>query len=346
MKSIALIERSLHKVYRGIYDLLRLDFDVDIISSDLEADTVLKETGSKCSTPFVWYSGLWTHLKKTNPDIICVRTYYRFYSLVALLFATLHRKIFVVFEEQNQDSASFFKNLLFKLALLFLKPLINYKATCIVCVTEPCFHYMMDHNFRKCIHIPIPYKAKMKLEEVNNEQDKLKIICVARLTWHKGINILIQAVARLIKDKRLKKKDIEVTLIGEGEMEEPLKRLAEKNGVDDIITFEGQVDNKKLDWHYQQHNLFVLPSRAEPIGMVVIEAMSNGLPVLISNKVGATNPSCIEFEDGNDRLLADAIYYFRNPKARQALGKTSLLAFRDYFSPSVIRNKYREALGC
>ena len=70
-------------------------------------------------------------------------------------------------------------------------------------------------------------------------------------------------------------------LAGFGEQEEELKAMAKEN-----IHFMGAIENKKLTAIYQQMDVFVLPSKIEPWGLVVEEALNNGLPVIVSNRVG------------------------------------------------------------
>lgn len=72
-------------------------------------------------------------------------------------------------------------------------------------------------------------------------------------------------------------------LAGFGEQEEELKSMAGGN-----VEFLGAVENRKLPAIYQEMDVFVLPSKIEPWGLVVEEALNNGLPVLLSDRVGCT----------------------------------------------------------
>ena len=64
-------------------------------------------------------------------------------------------------------------------------------------------------------------------------------------------------------------------------MKEELKSIANKN-----ISFLGAIDNKNLAQYYQNADVFILPSKSEPWGLVVEEALNNGTPVIVSDKVG------------------------------------------------------------
>lgn len=98
-------------------------------------------------------------------------------------------------------------------------------------------------------------------------------------------------------------------LAGFGEQEEEFKAMAKEN-----IHFLGIIDNKKLSAIYQQMDVFVLPSKVEPWGLVVEEALNNGIPVIVSDRVGCaeeiineTNGVIFHFDDTEDLMKAIAI---------------------------------------
>lgn len=72
-----------------------------------------------------------------------------------------------------------------------------------------------------------------------------------------------------------------LNIVGFGPEESHLKSIANSN-----IHFLGAIDNAKLPEIYQANDVFILPSMSEPWGLVVEEALNNGLPVIVSNKVG------------------------------------------------------------
>lgn len=73
-----------------------------------------------------------------------------------------------------------------------------------------------------------------------------------------------------------------LTIVGKGEQEQQLKVKAKDN-----IQFIGFVENEKLGTVYQDHDIFILPSRSEPWGLVVEEAIYWGLPIVVSDRVGS-----------------------------------------------------------
>lgn len=106
-----------------------------------------------------------------------------------------------------------------------------------------------------------------------SRNDVRKFLYVGRLAKVKNLELLIEAFNRLPQ--------LELGIIGFGPMEQSLKKIAHKN-----ITFLGSVPNKELSKYYAEYDVFVLPSASEAWGLVVEEALNNGTPVIVSDRVG------------------------------------------------------------
>lgn len=113
----------------------------------------------------------------------------------------------------------------------------------------------------------------------NLSKTKKNILFVGRLHPEKNIEILIKSVPHILK----KDKNIQVFIVGPGHQKEELKALASSLGVSSSITFFGKVTDHELIMAYNACDIFVLPSIAELEGMVVLEAMSCGKPIVISD---------------------------------------------------------------
>lgn len=107
---------------------------------------------------------------------------------------------------------------------------------------------------------------------------------VGRLVKVKNLEFLI----KVFNDLPL----LNLNIIGFGEEESHLKSMAKNN-----IHFVGAVNNKDLAQYYQDNDVFVLPSASEPWGLVVEEALNNGLPILVSNRVGCA-PEIVNDSNG------------------------------------------------
>ena len=100
-----------------------------------------------------------------------------------------------------------------------------------------------------------------------------RFLYVGRLIDLKNLRLLIEVFNHLSY--------LELDLVGFGEQEAELKAMAGEN-----IKFLGAINNKELWKLYREVDVFVLPSKSEPWGLVVEEALNNGTPVIVSDKVG------------------------------------------------------------
>lgn len=100
-----------------------------------------------------------------------------------------------------------------------------------------------------------------------------RFLFVGRLIELKNIKMLISVFNNLPQ--------LELDIAGFGEQEEELKGMAGPN-----IIFMGAINNQDLWKLYREVDVFILPSKSEPWGLVVEEALNNGTPVIVSNKVG------------------------------------------------------------
>ncbi len=99
------------------------------------------------------------------------------------------------------------------------------------------------------------------------------IACIGRLTREKGIDFLIDAVARLRNREK-----VSVFVIGDGGLREELERYANERGVGDKIVFTGKVANPEE--YLADADVHVLMSRYETFGLAHLEAMASGVPTI------------------------------------------------------------------
>lgn len=96
---------------------------------------------------------------------------------------------------------------------------------------------------------------------------------VGRLSPEKNLPFLIETFNQF--------PEFNLNIVGFGQQEFLLKSIGKQN-----IVFHGAIPNNELYKLYLQNDVFVLPSISEPWGIVVEEAFNNGLPVIVSDKVG------------------------------------------------------------
>ena len=141
------------------------------------------------------------------------------------------------------------------------------------------------YKFHKPIEvIPLGVKAPQfpaaTRKDLGLKEDKFYLITVGRLVRRKDYPTLLQALSRL------QRKDVHLLVVGDGPELQNLQALAESLGISEQVDFLGFVSN---DMKYQllsNSNAFVLTSLHEGFGLVYLEAMHCGLPVIAANAGG------------------------------------------------------------
>jgi len=116
-------------------------------------------------------------------------------------------------------------------------------------------------------------------ERFNIPDNKVKLLFVGRLFPEKSIDTLIKAIPYIIK----KHPDTHVMIVGAGHLRPKLEKLVRRLDVNKHITFLGLVSEEDKILAYNASDIFVLPSLAELEGMVVLEAMACGKPIIVSD---------------------------------------------------------------
>jgi rhamnosyl/mannosyltransferase len=172
-----------------------------------------------------------------------------------------------------------------------------------------------------------------------------RMLFVGRLVYYKGVEVLLDAMDRCRGS---------LVIVGEGPLEDALRaRVAEKR-LEQRVLFAGRVPEPDLPAFYQSCDLFVLPSiaRTEAFGVVQIEAMAAGRPVVSTNL-----PTGVPWvnEDGVSGLivaprdpvaLGDALQRLLGDDAlRRRLGDGARLRARTMFSRERMVAAFREVLA-
>jgi len=118
------------------------------------------------------------------------------------------------------------------------------------------------------------------------------LLYVGPLMERKGLEYLIKAMPNVLSEHP----NTGLIVVGSGE-EKPLLKIANDQDVCDHIQFEGFVPEDKLPDYYRAADVFVFPSLLEGFGMVLVEAMASGLPVI------STTASAIPEVVGDSGLL-------------------------------------------
>lgn len=105
---------------------------------------------------------------------------------------------------------------------------------------------------------------------------------IALMTPNKGLDILLRAFGTAF----LHEKDVYLDIGGDGPQRRELEQLADRLGISDRVTFHGMLSQEGVRHLLWDSNVFVLPSYVETFGVVFLEAMSTGLPVIATRSGG------------------------------------------------------------
>lgn len=167
----------------------------------------------------------------------------------------------------------------------------------------------------------------------------LRLLAVGRLSYFKGFDVLLRAVADV--------PEASLVLVGDGECGDELRRLAKTLNIESRVNFAGRIDmtpdgNAKLASAYASADIVCLPSteRAESFGIVLVEAMRAGIPVICSsipgsgvNYVVRDGETGVMVVPGDSMSLAAAIRRLRDDvELRRKLGAAGRRRFVEEFT--------------
>ena len=179
---------------------------------------------------------------------------------------------------------------------------------------------------------------KEKIEEMFNIKMKDKLVFFAgKLADFKGVDILIEAL-RLYELQY--PGEVTAMIAGDGELATALKKQAKDSNLQDLH-FLGHLNSTQLRSLYSTADVSLVPSRREPFGLVAIEALACGCPVIATNQGGLTDiinddvGQLVNVEDAED--LARAIREELHNKDRAQRGKNAAkYALENYAQDSLM----------
>ncbi len=273
-------------------------------------------------------------IRKENirPDIIHFQEYDA--SIPAFIYAKREKIPLVITEHYSgfvKNSLSFFARfiakIIFRRATIIL-PVSNYLEN-YLCRYAPNVRFEVINNVVDVsLFKPVPVKVKGK-------DEAKEIITVARLVESKGIEYLIKAL-NILKNTR---EDFILNIIGDGDLRDKLVNMVTEFGLVKFVKFYGTLPKSEVAEYMSKSDFFVLPSIFETFGVVIIEAMACGKPVVATNVGGpketVTPQTGILVEPANPNALKDAIEYMLDNYWKYSSEDISKYAFENYSYESI-----------
>ena len=279
--------------------------------------------------PFSIPSLVWflTHkIIELNPDIVHAQGSFAPYSTAAALVRNKYPTILTAHGILAKE-LKFHKGINFIFILFIHKPNERYvvsKISNIIAVSLHVKNVISDMTQSQICVI----QNGIDFEDIHNVQphksiEYPSILFVGGLSKVKGIDTLLNAVP-IIRKKIL---NLCLYIAGSGPEENKLKELVKELNIEENVNFLGYVSEIKKYSYYKSTDVCVFPSIYEPFGIVLLEAMACGKPVVASNVGGI--PFVVEegktgllFESGNVKDLADKIMtILKNEELREKMGE-------------------------
>ena len=187
------------------------------------------------------------------------------------------------------------------------------------------------------------FDKKAAREHLELPQDKYIFSNVGRLHPDKDQKTLIKAFSRV----HSKLPNSMLVILGKGESEKELKELVNKLSLEEKVLFLGMIKN--ASHFFKAFDSFVLSSDREPFGMVLLEAMTAGLPIAITNCGGApevTGDTAIKTDFASDDQLAAAMskLYYYTESEKESIRTKMKQRIESKFTDQVSINSFKKIL--
>ena len=192
--------------------------------------------------------------------------------------------------------------------------------------------------------IPLPYEPfkyrKISRAKLGLKEDLIYTISTGRLVKRKGFDFLIKSIAKTDKN-------IHALILGDGPEKENLLNLATESGVSDRVHLLGFVSEEKKFQYLDNSDVYVLSSVHEGFGIVLIEAMMVGLPIISTDNGGQVdfvtegiNGYLVTFGDV-DKMVESINKVLENKKS---FGKENIKKSKSYEIKKIAR-EYLKVMG-
>lgn len=189
---------------------------------------------------------------------------------------------------------------------------LNKRTKIIIAVSSSVQKFLIESGMsdkEKTVVIPNGISLKEKInsnKKTKNDSRSFIIGTIGSLNKQKGHRYLIEAMPKVLENYPLSILEI----IGQGEEKSTLKKLAKRLAIEKNVSFLGQ--KKDIGKYLKEFDLFVLPSVAETFGIVILEAMRAGVPVIASSVGGIrdiikNNKNGILVKSADSKALSKAI---------------------------------------
>ncbi|MCF6093328.1 glycosyltransferase family 4 protein [Microaerobacter geothermalis] len=160
------------------------------------------------------------------------------------------------------------------------------------------------------------------------------LLYVGRLAWSKGLETVIRALPLVVR--KHPRTVLHVVGDGSSSYRRHIQGLIKKYHLDKRVVFHSWMEQRKLSNVYSLSGIVIVPSYYESFGMVVLEAMAHGVPVIVTTAVGVAEDMSrsvvMKIKPKNVQEMAEAIHHLlSNQSSAKSRGKAGLKLVKKYF---------------
>ncbi|MDJ0897290.1 MAG: glycosyltransferase family 4 protein [Xenococcus sp. MO_188.B8] len=270
-------------------------------------------------------------LLKFKPQVIFSNSF-GIWTILTLLFKPLGKWRVVIAYEGSSPSVDY-RNSVLRIAMRRL--MVKASDACITnshagqaYLTE-ILNAKENHVFVQPYEVPAANSMSggNVTEQVFSQDKKPVFLFVGSVNPRKGLNLLLEACAILTKQGY--EHSYTLLVVGDGSQRQELEEFSQKNNLTNCIKWAGRVDYGELGKYFGMADVFVLPTLEDTWGVVVLEAMVLGKPVLCSKWAGASElvvegENGYSFDPNEPEKLAELMGRFiGKPELAIAMGKKS-----------------------
>lgn len=183
--------------------------------------------------------------------------------------------------------------------------------------------------------IDLPFWRELfRANQPHHDSRKFIVLSVCRFYRRKRIDLLLKA-ASLLRDKI---PGLEIRIVGGGPEARRLHQIWRAENLETVVKWVGDASRSELAREYNRANVFCHPSEQEGFGIVLLEAMAAGKPIVAvrASAVPEVAPHGILVEPGSEYALAEGIeHLYRSPDLRAALGARGSVHVEQFDAPRV-----------
>jgi glycosyltransferase involved in cell wall biosynthesis len=236
----------------------------------------------------------WLRKNIENYDLFVIHGIWSFLTYESALLLSKFGKRYILRPHGSLDPFDLKKKLIVK---RFLGPSvirhIIYNSKGLFCTSQKEATRLVNYGAKaNCFVIPLPLEqdkcrplhlTNLFRKKYNIREDKYVLLFLSRIDYKKGFDILIPA----LREVCMKHQNVTLVIAGSNfrGYKREVDRLIKKHKVSDHIVYTGLLSGLDKTQSFLESNCFILPSMNENFGNAVVESLSFGLPVIISNNV-------------------------------------------------------------